>query len=489
MDSERFFSSNVATTRTFSLVTTVAAVLLTTGCPHNVSAPVVPVAPPPAVSQSQVNLNVSLPTSVAQNALNNAVPKEAGADPYNVNINGGADNCGKGVSFGYHASRGPITLAPSGNSISAASQIDYWAKGRARSPCFIAEPLIYGSCGVGEPLSGFSLTLKASFNGIDGNWNPQVSTSLADIHSTRDCNVTLVNINVTGHIRDGLANVINNALPSASQSLSSALNLRSKAQQGWNYLSTPIKLPQGFWLSIHPRAIGVFPLVGDASSLNFGLRLTAQPELLFTSTAPPSDSTPLPTPSAVPASNSFSIEMPIEASYSDISDQVNKDLLLSTHGIRYPPAGSNYLTVTGASLYAYGNKAVVRLDGDISGVFGKKVTVYLVGTPSYNSGSNILSFPDMDFSVESHNFLLKIAAWLEQDKLRDDLRTRLVFDISKYVQEAKTKMQAAMNQNIGNATLAGAVNQLNLLDVYSSPTDGQFKVVLLTDGSLNITLH
>lgn len=427
---------------------------------------------------------------MAQNALNNVVPTESGADPYNININGGADNCGNGVSFGYHATRGPIAVAPSGNSISATAQIDYWAKGRARSPCIFGHgPIIDGSCGIGEPLPGFSLTLKAAFNGVDNNWNPLVSTSLADIHSTRDCKVTLVNINVTGHIRDGLANVINNALPSANQQLSAALNLHTRARQMWTYLSNPLKLQQNFWLSVHPRAIGVFPLASDANSINFGLCLTGLPELAFTTAAPPIDTTPLPAPTAVPASNSFNVEMPVEASYQEVSEQINKVLLLSTHGIRYPPTGSNYLTVTGASFYGYGNKAVLRLDGKISGVFGKDVTVYLVGTPSFNSGSNILSFPDIDFSVESHNLLLKIAVWLEQDKVRDDLRTRLVFDLSKYVNDAKSKLQAALNQNIGSATLVGTVNQLNLLDVYSSPSDGQFKVLFLTDGSFNVTIH
>jgi hypothetical protein len=476
--------------RFFQLLVIANVAIFGAGCRIKAPAPVIPPAPPPAVSPSEINVSVSLPTSLAQNALNSSVPTESGADPYNININGGADNCGSGVSFGYHASRGPINLAPSGNTISATTELDYWAKGRARYPCiFGAGPLIYGSCGVGESLPGFALTLRATFGGVDSNWNPQIGTALTDLHSVRDCKVTLVGINVTGNIQSGLSNVINGALPTINQAISNALNLKTRAQQAWAYLLNPIKLQDSFWLSVHPRAIGVFPLSGDANSLNFGLRLTAQPELAFTSNPPASDSVPLPAPSAVPASNSFSIELPIEAPYTDISEAIDKELLLSTNGIRYPPTGSNYLTITGASFYGYGNQAVLRIDGNISGIFGKKVTVYLVGTPSYNSGGNVLSFPDMDFSIDSHNLLLKLAAWLEQDKVRDDLRTRVVFDLSKYVTEAKGKLQASLNQTIGAATVTGAVNQLNLLDVYSSPNDGQFKVLFLTNGTVNFALH
>lgn len=463
---------------------------LLAGCHLKAPAPVIPPTPEPVIKPSQVNISIAVPTSLAQNAINSAVPKETGADPYNVNVNGGADNCGNGVSFGYHVTRGPINLAPAGNSVTAATELDYWAKGRARSPCiFGAGPLIDGSCGVGEALPGFSLALRASFGGVDGNWNPQISTALADLHSVRDCHVTLVNINVTGHIRDGLANVINNTLPSLNQSLGTALNLRTRASQGWTYLSSPIRLQDSFWLAIHPKAIGVFPLQADAASLHAGLRLTAQPELIFSSTPPPADTLQLPAPTAVSPTNVFSVELPVEGQYSDISAQIDKDLHLSTQGIRYPPTGSNYMTITGASLYGYGAKAVLRIDGRIAGIFGKKVTVYLAGTPAYNSATNVLSFPDMDFSVESRNLLLKAAVWLDQNNLTNDLRTRAVFDLSKPVTEAKNKVQSALNQNLGPASVSGNLNELTLLSLYSSPEKGQLRMLLEADGSVDFVLH
>ena len=459
------------------------------GCRVHIPAPTISPSPIPVVQTSEVNLQASVPLSIIQTAVNNVVPTQTGADPYTVNINGGADNCGKGVSFGYHVTRGAINLSASGSTVSASAELDYWAKGRAKSPCLLGGgPMIYGSCGDGGALRGLSLTLRSTFSGIGTNWSPLVDTSLADLHALNNCDVTLININVTRDVVNGVSAEINRVLPSLDQTLAKSLNLQDRAQSGWNYLLSPIKLGDGFWLSIHPQAIGLFPLEGNTLSLSAGMRITAMPELIFASAEPPADSTTLPPPTAVPASNTFSIELPIEGGYEDISAQIGKELSLQSGGIRYPPTGSNYLTVKGASLFGYGKQAVLRVDGQISGILGKQATIYLVGTPSYDSGTNVLSFPDMAFSVESHNLLLKLAAWLDQDNLRTDLRSRVIFDTSKEVNEAKSRLQSGLNQTVGIATLAGSVNQLKLLDIYTDPDKGQIKALFEANGTLNVVL-
>lgn len=219
------------------------------------------------------------------------------------------------------------------------------------------------------------------------------------------------------------------------------------------------------------------------------MRLTAQPELIFSSVKPVADKSPLPAPSTVPSSNAFSIQLPVEAGYKFASEQIDEDLRVTTSGMRYPPTGNPYLTVTGAALYGYGTKAVLRVDGRVSGIFGKRVTVYLSGTPSFDSGTNTLSFPNLQFSLESHNLLLKIAAWLDQVNLQQDLRNRLVFDLSKQVGQKKAQLQAALNGSLGPVALAGSVNELTLLGVYSKSDSGQFTALFRTNGTLNITWH
>jgi hypothetical protein len=466
--------------------------LATTGCRH-IYAPQPPgtITPPLQVQPSHIAVTATVPISVPQIALNNAIPQREDADDYTVSINGGADNCGSGASVGYHIHRDPIILSGVGNTLSAQTNIAYNAIGRGKPKLIfgICGPLFSASCGRGEPEPHLKVDLSASIDGINPNWTPKITFHPASVQPDGACKLSIFNVHVENNIAGFAQNAINNSEGNAQTGLANSLDLPEKANRAWRALESPIKVTPSVWLSVHPQEIGILPFTATPSAITAGMQLSALPVLQYGDQPPASDVQPLPTPKPLPASNSYFISMPVQTDYSIVEKSIEDALKIHNGGIRYPPTGKNYVTVTGVDVYAYGAAAVVRLDLKIHGIFGPSATVYLSGTPTFNTLTNTISFPDLDFTADSKNILLRIAIWLEQGAFRDDLRSRASFDLTPYVVQARRQVLKALNQDIGQITLFGTVDAVNILGVYTSPEDQTFKAYLQTSGTINAALH
>jgi hypothetical protein len=474
----------------FSLRTalvTASLALMCTACRTEAPFPPVTSAPEPTAAASTINVRTSISTSAIATAINGVVQSgpvqaELNSDPYNTNINGGADNCGNGVSLGYSIQPGNVSVSGSGSTLTASTALPYWMKARFRYPCFIVHPLVYVSCGVNETMPSFALGLSATLQGIDQHWTPRITTS-DSLSALNPCRVSALNIDVTGHIQDAANHALNDALPRISLSAAGALNLPGRAGQAWSALEQPIKLGPTAWLSIHPQRAGVSPLQATAGSVSASIGVVARPMVSLGSSAPPADTQPLPPPTPVAPSNQYRIELPVRAPYDLVTAQLEKDL-----PFYYCADWVSCVKVDGARLSGYGNKVVLEMDGRVSGIFASNAKVYLIGTPSYNATTHVISFPDLEFTLESRNVLLNVAAWIEGDRVRDLLRDKVHYDISKQLTDAKAELQSAMNRPIGPATLFGTVDHLTFEGLYSADATRTVTAIFEADGTLNVTI-
>lgn len=467
----------------------VASLVLTcTACKVEAPFPPVTPAPQPTVAASTINVRTSVATAEIAKAINGVVQSgpvqaELNSDPYNTNINGGADNCGNGASLGYSIQPGNVSVSGSGSTLTAATNVPYWMKGRFRSPCIFGHgPLLSVSCGVNETMPNFGLALSATLQGIDQRWNPQISTVSA-LSAGNPCKVSIFSFNITGQIQDAANHALNDALPKISAGASNALNLPVRAGQAWNALEQPIKLTPMAWLSIHPQQAGVSPLQASPTSVSASIGIVAKPLVTIATSAPPPDVQPLPGPSSVAPSNQFRIELPVQASYDAVTAQIQKNF-----PFYYCADWVSCVKVNSARLFGYGNRVVLEVDGRTSGILASDAKVYLIGTPSYDAMSHVISFPDLEFTVESQNVLLRVATWIEGDRIRDLLRSRVRYDISKQLSGAQAQFQAAINRPIGPATLSGTVNKLTFEGLFSSDVSQTMTAVFESDGTLSVTI-
>ena len=112
-----------------------------------------------------------------------------------------------------------------------------------------------------------------------------------------------------------------------------------------------------------------------------------------------------------------------------------------------------------------------------------------MGTPAFDAVNQVISFPDLDYSVETRNILLRLANWLGHDELRDYLRGRLRFEVRTATTRAREQLLAGMNRTIGGIRIAGTIENLTPLGLTADPQRGQFRAFVNAAGTLDLALQ
>jgi hypothetical protein len=474
------------------------AALLVSGCHPYIhpKEPSIPVVQPPSPPPSLIQVPVTVPLERLRQVAEAAVPSVLHTDPWLHLIDGGPDAPACGYGVGYQVDRAPLSLTGKGNQLNTGLFVSYWLQGRKRAPC--RGPLVYGSCGTnGEPprrlVAGFTTTL-----GIKADWNADVRTVAKPVQPLDQCNLTFFNIDVTPKIVGFFGSRIQEMVNRLNENASSQLALADRVRTAWSAMQKPIfvgSLPtggviaatgtrdeQGIWLVIDPQTAGYFPIRATNSDITAGAQLNARPRLVIGQKPDPT-STSLPAEALqVPAGNTFFIVLPIEVGYAAINQALRQALNLDNGGTSFPPTGSKRITVVDAEVFAYGAKAVLRLDFRGS-AFGR---VYFTATPTFNSYVNTLTFPDLEYTLESSGALERIADWFKHEEFRDYLRGRLSFDLSGPVTAAQKQLTDALNTDTPDVRLRGAVLGFTPLAVFADPKHGQFQAVIQANGTLSI---
>ena len=112
----------------------------------------------------------------------------------------------------------------------------------------------------------------------------------------------------------------------------------------------------------------------------------------------------------------------------------------------------------------------------------------MVGTPAIDAVGNVLSVPDLDYTVETKNVLIKLAKFIDRDHVREDLRQRIRIDLTPQIGRAKQIAVGALQRDVGPFRLNGTVRPPRLLGLWADPQKG---VTLLTtsDGILDLVLR
>ena len=197
-------------------------------------------------------------------------------------------------------------------------------------------------------------------------------------------------------------------------------------------------------------------------------------------------SAPLPDATPATAGNGFHLAVPVIAQTSVLTSQLRRALKLDEGGIRYPATGKYFVKPDAAELTAYGRQVVVRIHFKGSA----KGTLYLTGTPTWDGATNTLSVPDLDYTLETRNLLLKIAKWTEGARFRDDLRNRLRHrSRARRLRRARTLAEQALNRRAGIVQLTGSVTALRVAGLYVHPGDSTVRIVTVADGTVRADIQ
>ena len=243
-------------------------------------------------------------------------------------------------------------------------------------------------------------------------------------------------------------------------------------------MSEPTELRPNVWLALNPEGIGVVPMTVAEGELRTGIQLRLRP-VVSAGRKPSSSTKPLPPADVAAPADTFKLQIPVDVKEAFVQARLDKAFDLDQGGMTMSMSGYN-VKVTGADVYGEGSQVVVKLTftGDLTG------TAYLKGTPSYDADTRTLSFPDLDYTLDTSEALLKTASWFAHGQVRDRLRQRFTVDLTQPIENMKQGLETALNQRRGNVQLHGKVDDLGLVGVYRLPNGDVFTAFLAAKGKV-----
>ena len=468
------------TSHRYSHVTGWSSVVLAVAalCGCQTPAPPVPAQEPPKPELSYLNIAISVPLEPFEKAADEEVPRAVGVDPFKYQMNGGAAPPACGIDAGYSITRAPLGMSASasGDAIITSVDLSYWLKGRKQVPC--PGPVTTASCGTdGEPPRTAKVAINTKITVLP-SLATTVNSTLESVVPGNRCVLHPIELDITDAIMTGFEGSLKKMIPKLDKRVADGLNLRKRAETGWARMSEPTELRPGLWLALNPEGLGVVPITVAEGELRTGLQVRLRP-VVTAGKKPEVKAKPFPPADVAAPSDSFKLQIPVEVQEPFVQARLDKALDLDHGGMTMTMSGYT-VRVTGADVYGQGAKIAIKLtfSGDLTGIAN------LTGTPVYDPDTRILSFPDLDYTLETSEALLKTASWFGHSEVRDRLREKFTIDLAQSIDKMKEGLETVLNRRRGNMQLHGTVQELELVGVYRLPNGDVFTAYLNAKGTI-----
>lgn len=255
--------------------------------------------------------------------------------------------------------------------------------------------------------------------------------------------------------------------------------------EAWKLMFEPYELSPEYqtWLLAKPNDIGMTPVVVENGQIKSTIIVESKPELLFGLAPMPSPFKPLPSFAFryLGDGNNRGFQIYVEAtmSYGEAEDLAKKSLV----GERFEQ-GKRYVVVEDVELYGQGNKLVIDLQ--MSGSYNG--SIFLTGIPVFNEKRNRIEIENLDYTLDSKNFLIKSLAWMGKGPIKKMIQENMDFLLDYNLKEAQKQMKETLGgyEVAEGVFLKGSLEDLKLYNAYI--TTSGFKVAVSLNGEIDIDI-
>ena len=239
------------------------------------------------------------------------------------------------------------------------------------------------------------------------------------------------------------------------------VDLKSRFQQVWDQLNKAYNLYGLGWLQINPQRIRINNLFVNKDSLNIYLGLSAKPVIGFEK--PVAKNSLIPNLGPFSKQQGFSIFLDAVLGYDSLSNILNQQIKGKEFNFRKGFVKKKFI-IDECKVYGGGfEKLIIKINfsGTNSGV------VYLVGKPVYDKDKQTIEIADIDFDIKSKNVLLGSADWLFDKKITKEITKNARFELSTYIDSAKTGINQQLNQELIKGVRSfGSIKDIKLIGIY-----------------------
>lgn len=364
----------------------------------------------PSLPPGTIIAPLSLDLRSALAAFERAVPKKFGDITQRIR-RPGSDR----KSYAYELAREPFAVGFARDTVILVSVIHYQGRAWYNPPI---GPDINGECGTKGEQPRARLVVRA-LPRLSKDWRIQTHARLTELEAStptkRDqCQVSFLNLDMTGKVLEVARQALVKILPGVERKIA-RIDVRKPLEKVWAELQKPIRLQDSLWLLISPSAVHLGGVHGERDAIVAEIGITASPRIA-TGLRPTLLPTPLPSLGEVRTDQGFSLLIEGAFDYGVMSAELTHRL--KGHSVK---AAGGTLEVKKITVFGVGvGRLALGLDFDGT----MKGRVWLLGTPSYDAASGLLSVPDLDFDATSAGLLIQGLAWLKGDAIRDFLRSQ-----------------------------------------------------------------
>ncbi len=448
-------------------------IAILTGC-HSVEPTPPPKAPIP-ISMVKVPSRISIPIIVKkekiQEILEKNIPKTIqGSGTGDYTIDAHLFRHVVHYWYDYKIDRNPLHISLSQDTI----KIDTLCNGRMNARW----DTVKGSAHIDTSLTlGVNSKIKLMPNyKIKSSTSPILQIRKAEIpvgfrYKHHDVGFT---ISIRGKLDQELRPKLNEIVRDVDSKLAQ-VDLRKPVSKAWKDISTTIPLNNDIadaYLQIKPYKLqfsGIKVHKGDLL-VNIGLDTYFQGIV----GANPGKPTPAPLPnlSSATGKKGLNIALPVYANYRDARTILHKHLANTMFTVK----DNVKINIKDVNIYGNGKKVVVKVDfsADVPGqIFDTTGWVFLVGTPVYNPGKNVLSVTNFDYDLNTKNLLVTSADWLLHEPFVRRIQNELHWDYSKKIIQEQKKLNAKISnfKLSKDVKIKGNISSFVVKGIYTA-TDG-----------------
>ena len=354
--------------------------------------------------------------------------------------------------------RSPLEFTFKDNTVTVSTSFEYRANAWAK-PLLITYNV---SCGMGKERPRLNLTVSTTYD-VTSNWHLKTKSRLVKFDrpttTERDqCEISFVHIDVTEKIISAVTGVLEKELAKLDTTIGK-VSIQKPVDDLWDKLQRPISIAKGkLWFRIRPQQVALGSITATDSTLVARLDLQAKPRIRA-GERPPDDTMPLPSLGRTKAVTD-TVDVFIEGTlhYDAANEALAKRVSGKTIGKGWRRVKIERIVAGPAGM------GKILLGVTISGAANG--TVYVVGTPSYDSVTKLMTVPDLAFDVKSQGYLESAAGWLLNGPLLDEVRSEAKLPVQQLLDQLVQIVNKEINRPLSEGIyLRGAVSDAHALSV------------------------
>ena len=397
----------------------------------------------------------------------------------------GKDDPCDGVAYSYYFKRDPIQFEGNKNTMAYNIDGEYNIRANYCAKCaeafgsgpFCLTPRVYVSCGVGEPLRRIQIGFESKI-ALEPNYILKSKTSLVKTKIIDPCELSFINYDASKIIEKEISAALVEMEDEIDEQIAS-VDMKSTIAEVWDALQESIPVEGMGYLSLRPQEIEVEPIMFKKQKGYVTVNLVLSP--IFSTDSISLTKKSLPFITKIKSKKEFSLPLLTLASY----DSINSILRQNMENLVIPYKKKKIIITSAKALGPVCSKLLFEV------IFtgSKKGKLYLIGTPTYDPNTHVISFPDLEFDIRSRDAILKSAKWLFDKKLTTLLREKALYDLTEQLELARKEIETQLNtpMEISKGQFAYFNGKLTHFNI-STINIGTLGIQLIVDLSGNLSI-